>query len=159
MFDANPTLQDAPLVVDGTGVGRAVVDMFRAAALKTSIRPIVITGGTAVSRGEDGTTHVAKKELVGVLQVLLQARRLLVSDRLPEAKTLVKELQNFRVKITAAANETLEAWREGDHDDLVLAVALACWWAENRWTGPFTVTADPGSRSPFADPPPGVFLS
>ena len=30
-----------------------------------------------------------------------------------------------RVKVTLAGNETFEAWRERDHDDLVLAVALA----------------------------------
>ena len=33
-------------------------------------------------------------------------------------------------RIFAAANETFGVWREGQHDDLVLAVALACWWAE-----------------------------
>jgi hypothetical protein len=42
----------------------------------------------------------------------------------------VRELQQFQVKITAAANETFGVWRDGQHDDLVLAVALACWWAE-----------------------------
>ena len=35
-----------------------------------------------------------------------------------------------------AANETFQAWRAGDHDDLVLAVALACWWAERRGNCP-----------------------
>jgi hypothetical protein len=38
---------------------------------------------------------------------------------------LAQELSLFRVKITLAANETFEAWRERDHDDLVLALALA----------------------------------
>jgi len=46
----------------------------------------------------------------------------------PEAEVLVNELLNFEVKITAAANDVYGAWREGTHDDLVLAVALACWW-------------------------------
>ena len=36
-------------------------------------------------------------------------------------------LEAFRVKITEAANETFGAWREGQHDDLLLAVALAAW--------------------------------
>jgi hypothetical protein len=31
----------------------------------------------------------------------------------------------FRAKVTLAGNETFEAWREHDHDDLVLEVALA----------------------------------
>jgi hypothetical protein len=49
---------------------------------------------------------------------------------LPEAELLVKELQNFKVKITAAANEVFGEWREGQHDDLVLATALAAWAGE-----------------------------
>ena len=41
---------------------------------------------------------------------------------------LVKELLNFRVKINiSTAHDSYEAWREGDHDDLVLSVALSCW--------------------------------
>jgi hypothetical protein len=51
-----------------------------------------------------------------------------VASELPEAETLMNELLNFQVKITAAANDTYGAWREGTHDDLVLAVALTCWW-------------------------------
>src|SRR5262249_20623470 len=43
---------------------------------------------------------------------------------------LAKEMQAFRVKITTTGNETFEAWRERDHDDLVLAVALAAWLGE-----------------------------
>jgi len=46
------------------------------------------------------------------------------------ASVLVKELENFRVKITVNANETFESWRERDHDDLVLAVAMATWLGE-----------------------------
>ena len=61
------------------------------------------------------------------MQVLLQSRRLQVARGLPMASVLVRELETFRVKITSSANETFEAWRERDHDDLVLAVAMAAW--------------------------------
>ena len=38
------------------------------------------------------------------------------------------ELLNFRRKINlATAHDSYEYWRESDHDDLVLATALACW--------------------------------
>jgi hypothetical protein len=30
------------------------------------------------------------------------------------------------------AHDSYEHWREGDHDDLVLAAALACWWPRIR---------------------------
>src|SRR5262249_43592397 len=112
------------------GVGRAVVDMIRRARPRATIRPITITAGHDVAPDGAGW-HVPKKELVSVLQVLLQSHRLQVARVLPLASKLVKELESFRVKITAHANETFEAWRERDHDDLVLAVALAAWVGEH----------------------------
>ena len=36
------------------------------------------------------------------------------------------------MKITTAGNDTYEAWRESDHDDLVLAAAFACWYGEKE---------------------------
>ena len=133
------TLLDAPqlkidgkrasdLVADATGVGRPVVDMLRASGLSPSA--VLITGGDAASY-ENGFHRVPKRELVSVLQVLLQADRLKIANDLPLAQTFLQEAVNFQVKITAAANETYGAWREGTHDDLVLAVALAAWRAEN----------------------------
>jgi hypothetical protein len=124
----NEPLRQAPLVVDQTGVGRAVVDMLRQTA--SGVIAVTITGGHAVTRAEDGSFHVPKKELITALQVVMQGRRLQIARSLPDAATLVRELQQFQVKITVAANETFGVWRDGQHDDLVLAVALACWWSE-----------------------------
>jgi hypothetical protein len=118
------------LVVDQTGVGRAVVDLMRAQPLGVGMIPVTITAGQQTTIVEDGAYHVPKKDLVSTLQVLLQNRRLKIAPKLPEAATLEKELQNFKVKITPAINEVFGCWREGVHDDLVLAVALACWFAE-----------------------------
>ena len=126
------------LVVDQTSVGRAVVDMLRQSA-HCQVVPVTITGGQNVTEAEDGSRHVPKKELVTGLQLLLQGRRLQIARSLPEAGTLVRELENFRVKITQAAHETFVSWREGQHDDLVLAAALACWWAERGGYGAFEV--------------------
>jgi len=113
------------LVIDATGVGRPVVDLFEQRGLK----PIGITimGGTDVVQ-EDRDWKVPKRDLVSAVQVGLQSRTLRVASDLAEAETLVNELLNFQVKVTAAANDVYGAWREGTHDDLVLAVALTCWW-------------------------------
>jgi hypothetical protein len=124
----NEPLRQAPLVVDQTGVGRAVVDMLRQTA--SGVIAVTITGGHAVTRAEDSSYHVPKKELITALQVVMQERCLQIARSLPDATALVRELQQFQVKVTAAANETFGVWRDGQHDDLVLAVALACWWSE-----------------------------
>jgi hypothetical protein len=62
------------------------------------------------------------------------ASRLEIAE-VPERVNLFREAMEFSVKITAAGNETFESWRESEHDDLVLSLALACWAAETlRWS-------------------------
>jgi hypothetical protein len=133
MFAEQP-LSNSLLVVDQTAVGKPVVEMLRRARIRAQIRPLAITAGHRATRDDDGVWLVPKKELVSTLQVLLQSRRLHVANRLPEADTLVRELANFQVKVTTAASDMLEAWREGAHDDLVLAIAIAAWQSEHLRT-------------------------
>jgi hypothetical protein len=121
-----PALRGAKLVVDGTGVGRPVVDMFRAAGLKPVA--VLITGGDVVNH-EGGYWRVPKRDLVGAVQVPLQDKRLKFAENLPLASTLIQEMLNFKVKISESAHDSYGAWREGQHDDLILSVMLACWWA------------------------------
>ena len=139
-------MSDPTLVVDQTGVGHAVLGML-AEALRGRVAcpffPVTLTAGHAVTGGEDGVLHVPKRELVGTLQVLLQSRRLQVSRSLPDAVVLVQELENFRAKVTAARQETLESWREGRHDDLILAVAVAAWLGELALTTPDDIEEQP----------------
>jgi hypothetical protein len=96
---------------------------------------ITITGGVSWHRETARQWHVAKILLVGQVQRLLQSGRLRIGAKLPHAGTLQKELRDFRVKISKAANETYDA-REGAHDDLVLSLAIALFAAEHpapRW--------------------------
>jgi hypothetical protein len=150
-----PEVADALVAVDQTGVGRPVVDLFRASG-RVNLLPVTITAGHAVTQAEDGR-HVPKKVLVSTVQVLLQSRRLTIARGLKESGVLVKELLNFKVRVTPAANETFGCWREGAHDDLVLAVALAAWAGENVYSGPWEVTDDPDNRSLMSRAPEGVF--
>jgi hypothetical protein len=136
-FLQTPPLRGAPTVTvfDVTGVGEAVYEMarqhFGAAGLAGGMCGVSITCGSAVTWVRDGRFNVAKKQLVSVLQVLLGNQRLHIAPQLAEAAVLARELGTFSVKISDATNESFDAWRERDHDDLVLAVALAAWAAES----------------------------
>lgn len=119
----------AALAIDATGVGAPVVDMFHMAGLRP--HAVYITAGEQTVWDSDTLVwHIPKKELVAVLQAGLQEGRLKIASELPEAATLAAELANFQARITGAGNETYGAWREGTHDDLVLAVAIACYIPE-----------------------------
>jgi hypothetical protein len=147
-------LPTAPeLVIDATGAGRPVASMFRQAKLPIkSFVPVIITGGVKVIQEPDGSWHVAKRELVSCVQSALQGGRLKISRKLKEVGTLTRELQRFRAKINInTGNESFEAWREKDHDDLVLATALAIWHGEH---GGRRLTADM-FQFPDVERPPG----
>src|SRR6201989_1092535 len=113
------------LVIDLTGVGRPVFDMF----VYSGISPlgVLITAGASETR--DGSIcSVPKLTLVSRLQALLHEGRLKILRELDEAETLIRELQDFRMEFTAAGHMTFNA-RSGKHDDLVLALAIAVWRA------------------------------
>jgi len=119
------------VVVDATGVGKPILDALREAGLRA--RGVIITGGETASR-DGGIDRVPKRELVTTLQVALQAGRLQIAADLPLAETLLSEFRGFKVKITlnghARFGNDVGAWREQDHDDLVLATALGTWLVE-----------------------------
>lgn len=121
----------ASLVLDLTGVGRPVWDVFREAGMKPS--GISIHGGDAVTRDGHGF-RVPKRDLVSVVSTGLQSRRLQIAASLELAEVLAKELQSFKVTIDPqTAHDSYAAWREKDHDDLVLSVAMGCWFRDRHW--------------------------
>lgn len=129
---AAPALHGAVLVVDRTGVGRPVVDMLTE-RLKTvsscTICAVTITSGHGAKRTAAGGLRVPKKELVDALKALVNGQRLRVCRSLSTAPALVRELEWFERRIGKTGREKFGAMREGQHDDLVLAVALAAWAA------------------------------
>lgn len=91
--------------------------------------------GADAEKDERGGWRVPKRDLVGVVQVLIQNQRLRIAAGLPEAEMLLRELEGFRVRISATGHDSYGAWRDGTHDDLVLAVALASWYGEHEGVG------------------------
>lgn len=126
---------EVTLAVDATGLGGPVVDLLRArlkrrprGLAKLNFRPTLIHGGDRVSRDEL-FWRIPKRELAAAVQIALQQRRLRVAEKIDLADVLRTELATFKVKITTAGNDVYGTWREGEHDDLVLACAVAVWHA------------------------------
>jgi hypothetical protein len=113
------------IVIDQTAVGSSVVDEI----LKTLNRPDarrVFMFGSHTESYSNGINFVPKQELISCLQAGLGWELLKFAEALSETKALVEELVNYQDRKT---NTILQAdtWREHKSDDLVFAVALACW--------------------------------
>jgi hypothetical protein len=125
------------LVIDGTGVGRPVVDLVREARIMgCRLWPVTITGGSEESCVE-GMYRVPKRDLITGFQVLLQTGGFQIASGLAGAAELVREMGEMRVEISGSGHERFGAWRKGSHDDLVLAVSLGLWCARRlgKWWG------------------------
>lgn len=135
-------LPGASLALDYTGVGRPVYDMFLDAGLKPT--GILIHDGAAVNH-DFGTYiyRVPKRDLIGILKVCFQNGQvdqrpaMRISNKLKLAETLKTEILNLKLKIDpVTAHDSYSAWREGDHDDLVLAAGILLWHGENSLPKP-----------------------
>lgn len=122
------------LVVDGTGIGAPVVDALRAARLGCELCAVTITGGDH-EHGRDGAWSVPKRDLIAGLQVLLERGELRIAKALLEAGSLVRELLDMRITMAGNGRIRLGADGFGEHDDLVIAVALSCWRAQRMQIG------------------------
>ena len=115
-------------IVDITGVGMGVVDFMR----EDGMSPIGIycTSGKDVGKKDYGYT-VPKEELVTYTQLVIARGLLKFSKGLKKdvIKQLLHEVQTFKEKVTKNKNSTYEAMREEDHDDVLFALMLNCWWA------------------------------
>jgi hypothetical protein len=123
---ADENQRGAQLILDQTGVGAAVGDIFADAGMKP-LRVTITAGNETKWAGLD-RWHVAKTILISNVDAMLHTGTLRFASALSEADAMKDELQDFRRKLSDAGRATYAA-RTGRHDDLVLAVAIAAWWA------------------------------
>jgi hypothetical protein len=117
-------LNNCPLIMDDTGVGRGVTEI----AERIGLRPIKVTitsGEKAEPKGKRQWS-VPKQVLISPLNGRLHTKELKFSSQLSEAGAMADEMRNFRQKVSEAGRATYAA-RVNRHDDLVLSVALALW--------------------------------
>jgi hypothetical protein len=93
-----------------------------------------MTGGSGENtRGE--VRCVPKQDLVAGVQVLLERGELKIARGMKQAGALVRELIDVKGRLGGAGRVRLGAEGAGEHDDLVMAVALACWRARRKGVG------------------------
>ncbi len=114
------------LAVDATGVGGPVVEMLKDARMPCTLIPVTITGGFG-EHSDGGMWHVPKVDLIAGIQTLVERAELRIARRMKGVDALVRELVTMEVRVKAGRART--GAEAGRHDDLAMALALACWAA------------------------------
>lgn len=150
-------------VIDATGVGRAVLDMARAAGIPAV--GIVITGAEDYSYDSVQDVYRAGKlGLITAADAAVQSRRMRIAKGIPLLPVLIEELRELRATLTAAGRVQVAVpdTNADQHDDLVMALAQGCWaasvlWtpAAVRWWKTIALSRDPGDFREVGDIKPG----
>jgi len=125
----NPTFnQEEPptFLLDSTGVGVAVNDMFKAKGIRS--KAITITTGEIFTR-VGSAYHVGKARLIGTFLGAYDAGKVWINPNMPIYPQLEKELLGFRAEMNAQGRAKFEA-EPGEHDDMLFALAMAVWYGE-----------------------------
>ncbi len=123
---------NADLLVDGTGVGEAAIELMRKKLLEPT--PIIFTGGKLASEikpvdGSKGGWSVPKADLVAAGQIIMQQRRLRVADGLRWSDDFKRQLEGFKGKVNEnTMRRSYNSETEDLHDDLVVCYLMAAWW-------------------------------
>ena len=135
------------VVVDSTGVGRAVADQFREAGVE-NMRRVIFTGGQEARQTQSGYDTVPKTDIVGALLVNYNSGRIRVNPKLRFAHEFRDELSDFEAfQNKQTGHVSYESKRDATHDDIVTAVGLAVYWATER--AKFTVPVSRVKEEPY----------
>ncbi len=115
-------------LLDITATGAAAKRVFERRGLYPDV--IELTNGGSEERS-GGVRRAPLRDVIGAAQVVLQTDRLKVASDLELASTLVGDLQSFDSKPTTHSLDL----RGGRNSDLVFALAVGLWWAENLTWG------------------------
>ena len=128
MVQSDALRGNCSLTVDATGVGNPVVEMLRAGKLGCEICAVTITGGERAN-SHSGGWNVPKRDLMAEVQVLLEREELRIAKDLRGLRMLLRELMDVQERLKSNGGTRLGADGHGEHDDLAIALALACWRA------------------------------
>ncbi len=115
--------------IDATGAVPAL-DLFREQGL--DVVPCFFTYGDRRTE-QGGQVSIGKAWVVNRLQSLVQSDRLHLPPGHPEAAAMMRELQDYEIRVDQNANDKYGAFRVGTHDDLVTALGLATQRAPEDW--------------------------
>lgn len=125
----DPSKNQTPceLVLDFGGIGRGVAEDL----IDAGLDPICVnlTGGLETNWKRRHLYSVPKEEAIITLDARLHHDRfpLTFSKHLAEGEAFKQEIDDFQRNVSGAGRMKYEA-RQGKHDDMVMALAIAVWW-------------------------------
>lgn len=131
-------IPDSELFVDLSGLGQPVGSMLKERGV--SFTGVTITSGDTFKKVNHTSYRCSKSYLISFLATLFQSGDLRISDGITDAKEFRQQVEDFVATTTPAGNVSFQT-REGRHDDLLLATAIAAFGVAQSQTSTFKASA------------------
>lgn len=123
------------LLIDATGNGHTVVELMRRENHGLRLNPVCISSGRTAKHLKDSYLSIPRSDLLMRLKLLFERRQIQIDRSAPGVEILQRELIHFET-----------AGHQQEHDDLVMALALATWQAT---TDHQSLLGLPESQAPY----------
>lgn len=131
-------VQDSTLWVDTSGIGQPVGAMLKEKGVMFT--GLTITGGDTFKKVDHITYRCSKSYLISFLSTLFQSGELKIANGVVDAKEFRQQVEDFQA-ITNASGNISWGTREGRHDDLLIATAIAAFGVMQSQTSTFKSSA------------------
>ena len=106
------------LLVDATGVGHTIVELIRKDQPKAQVQPVTLTNGHVERQLKDNYLSLPRPDLINRLKMIFELGNIQLLDSAPGFVDMERELVQFQ-----------PSGEQQEHDDLVMALAMAVWQA------------------------------
>ncbi len=106
------------LLVDATGIGHTIVELIRKNQPKAHVQPVTLTNGHVERQLKDSYLSLPRPDLINRLKMVFEIGNIQLLDSAPGFVDIERELVQFK-----------PSGDQQEHDDLVMALAMAVWQA------------------------------
>jgi hypothetical protein len=110
------------LLIDATGIGHTVVELIRKNQTKAHIQPVMLTNGHVDRRLKDGYLSLPRPDMLNSLKMVFELGNIKMEPSAPGFVDMERELIQFQ-----------PSGDQQEHDDLVMAMAMAVWQAAKEY--------------------------
>ena len=123
--------------IDEGGVGAGVTDQVVELIPDADVYRCTLTGGVNANWKTARDVSIPKPQMASTLIALFESNRIFIGkdDNAAQVKSLRDELLNYELKVSQAGHDQYGAMKTGEHDDIVTAIGLALWVAEDSGGG------------------------
>lgn len=127
-------LKDSCLVMDITGVGDPIAQLFR----KFDPICLTFTGGYGIQQLGGSSFRIPLQDILASLRIAFETRRIKFAPGMELYDDMLLELESIEEGRTPSAGKGEQVlWRERPHDDLTFSIASVLWFTARDYRIPY----------------------